>query len=109
MSLLHISPRVSEKAYGHSEKLNVYVFDVPTSANKVQIKAAIQEQYQVTVLKVRTTIQDGKKARSIRIGGRGKYVLGKRSDVKKAYATLKDGDSIPVFDSVTDGNTGEDK
>lgn len=97
MQTIQIYPRISEKAYTHSEKLNVYVFMVSVDANKLQIKKAVQDTYDVTVTNVRTLVQDGKKARSIRLKKRSKYLLGKRSDTKKAYVTLKAGDEIPVF------------
>lgn len=94
---LKLIPRVSEKSYTQSEKNNVYVFVVPNSANKIDIKKAVETNYSVTVTNVRTLVQDGKKARSIRLKQRGRYMLGNRSDIKKAYVTLKDGDDIPVF------------
>lgn len=101
---MQIIPRISEKAYKQSTELNVYVFEVPDEANKMQIKQAVQDEYDVTVTNVRTLVQNGKKSRSIRLQNqRGRYVVGRRSDVKKAYVTLKEGDEIPVFAEVTDG------
>ncbi len=44
-----IRPRVSEKAYGQSQVQNVYVFEVPTDANKQTITEAVTAQYDVTV------------------------------------------------------------
>ncbi|MEM6997438.1 MAG: 50S ribosomal protein L23 [Patescibacteria group bacterium] len=99
-----ITPRISEKAYKQSTEMNVYVFDVPKDANKLDIKQAVESSYSVTVTKVRTLVQDGKKARSIRLKQRGSYVVGTRPDVKKAYVTLKEGDEITVFEQVDGGN-----
>jgi hypothetical protein len=51
----------------------------------------------VTVVNVRTIIQKGKVKRLYR---NRRYETGKRSDVKKAYVTLKSGDAIPIFAAV---------
>ncbi len=92
-----LKPRQSEKTYALSQT-GVYVFDVPKTANKLQVADAVSAQFDVTVTNVRISILKGKNARSIRIGGKSRAnVSGMRSDVKKAYITLKDGDSIPVF------------
>lgn len=93
-----LKPRMSEKSYALSQVHNTYVFDVPKPANKLQIEKAVEKQFDVTVKTVRIIILKGKEARSIRIGSRARTnVSGMRSDVKKAYVTLKEGDSIPVF------------
>jgi large subunit ribosomal protein L23 len=92
-----IRPRLSEKAYGQS-KSNVYVFDVPSGVGKLEIASAVEGQFGVSVLTVNTANIKGKLKRTIRRGGRQTY--GKRNDVKKAYVTLKEGDSIPVFAAV---------
>lgn len=97
--MLNLKPRMSEKAYQQSMLNRTYVFVVPTSANKVQIKAAVQAQFNVTVEDVNIVLQKGKKARSIRLGNRrARPIDGRRSDFKKAYVRLKDGDSIKIFE-----------
>jgi large subunit ribosomal protein L23 len=90
-------PRVSEKAYAMSQRENVktYVFQVPLDANKHTVARAIAIQYDVTVTNVRTTMLKGKAKQSYRKGGRPQ--AGVRSDIKKAYITLKAGDSLPLF------------
>lgn len=90
-----LKPRISEKAYGLSEIANVYVFQVPTDANKLTVAQAVAEQFSVTVLAVNIANSKGKTKRTYRKGGRP--TIGQRSDVKKAYVTLKEGDSIAVF------------
>ncbi len=90
-----LKPRVSEKAYGLSQKGNTYVFQVPGDANKLTIAAAIAEQFKVTVVGVNITNLKGKTKRTVRKGGRS--TTGSRSDIKKAYVSLKDGDSIAIF------------
>lgn len=97
--MLHLKPRMSEKAYQQSINNQTYVFEVPTEANKMQIKSAIEEQFKVTVLDVNIVVQNGKTARSIRLGNRrARPILGQRSTFKKAYVRLKDGDSIKIFE-----------
>lgn len=107
---LELKPRMSEKAYALSQVHNVFVFDVPTTTNKVEIARAVEAQFNVTVDTVRIIIAKGKKARSIRIGAKARAnVMGQRKDVKKAYVTLKEGDSIPVFAALDEQNKAEEK
>lgn len=92
--LVVLKPRISEKSYGLSQK-QVYVFQVPKSTNREAVAKAIAMQFDVTVTGVNITIAKGKAKRTIKKGGR--QVHGQRSDMKKAYVTLKDGDQIAVF------------
>lgn len=100
---LVIKPRVSEKAYGLSQTLNTYVFDVPSDANRVSVKHAIEAQFSVTVTSVNIAVSKGKVKRSFR--KRRQPVMGKRSNAKRAYVTLKEGDSIPVFATADEKET----
>ena len=104
-----LKPRQSEKTYAQAVALNVFVFDVPMSQNKIEIARAVEAQFDVTVTNVRVVIVKGKTARSIRIGGARKNVEGRRSDYKKAYVTLKAGDSIPVFAAVEEAEAKAEK
>lgn len=94
MSLV-ITPRVSEKAYGQAGELNTYVFVVPLSANKIEVKKAIEKEYSVEVIDVNIARINGKVKKSYRKGGR--TISGSRSDLKKAYVRVKEGQTIPVF------------
>lgn len=97
--MLSLKPRMSEKAYRQSTLDQTYVFVVPADANKMQVKSAVEAQFNVTVTDVNVIVQKGKKARSIRLGNRrARPIDGKRSDFKKAYVKLKDGDSIKIFE-----------
>jgi large subunit ribosomal protein L23 len=96
MKLIALNPRLSEKAYGLSELRNTYVFDVDTGVNKFDIASAITSQYDVKVENVRVASVPGKAKRAYRQRGR-KSLQGQRSDVRKAYVTLKEGDKLPVF------------
>lgn len=97
--MLSLKPRMSEKAYQQSLLNRTYVFVVPTSANKIQVKEAVESQFNVTVEDVNIVVQNGKKARSIRLGNRkARPITGSRSDIKKAYVRIKDGDTIKIFE-----------
>jgi len=81
-------PVVTEKATLASEA-NAVVFEVATDASKPQIKAAVEAVFGVKVKAVNTLIAKGKAKRF-----RGRP--GVRSDRKKAYVTLEDGNTIDV-------------
>lgn len=103
-----LKPRVSEKAYALSQSMNVYVMQVPSSANKLEIANAVATQFAVTVTNVNLVNVKGKLKRTIKKGGR--QTFGKRADMKKAYITLKKGDSLPIFASEEDKKpTGKSK
>lgn len=107
---LALKPRMSEKTYAVSQTQNTFVFDVPTTANKHEIAAAVASQFNVTVEDVRIAVMKGKVARSIRIGSRtGSRVSGKRANIKKAYVKLKEGDSIPVFAAIEEAEVAQAK
>ncbi|MBT3353124.1 MAG: 50S ribosomal protein L23 [Nitrospinaceae bacterium] len=85
-------PCVTEKSVMSSEESNKVVFDVDRRANKIQIKAAIEELFSVTVIKVNTMTMPSKR---VRIGRH----MGSRPPWKKAVVTLKEGDHIEFFES----------
>lgn len=91
-----LKPRVSEKAYAFSEKQNTFIFVVPSSATKLSVKSAIEAQFKVSVTNVNVTNIKGKSKRLYRRGDR-KATPGRRSDIKKAFVTLKEGDKLPIF------------
>lgn len=100
-----LRPRMSEKAYGVSQQRNTYVFDVAGDTNKHSVARAVSEQYAVTVTAVRVVNQKGKVKRTIRKGGRP--TMGRQSDVKKAYVTLKSGDTLPIFAAIEEAGAKE--
>ena len=81
-------PIITEKATMASEN-GAVVFEVAIDANKPQIKEAVESLFNVKVKAVNTTITKGKTKRF-------KGQLGKRKDVKKAYVTLAEGNTIDV-------------
>jgi large subunit ribosomal protein L23 len=84
-------PRITEKGTRLKEKNNVLTFEVKVDANKVQVKKAVEGIFKVKVADVTTVKNAGKKKR---VGTR----LGRRSDWKKAYVTLKPGEKIDIFE-----------
>ena len=86
-------PLLSEKSNIQNETLNVYSFEVLKSANKQEIKEAIERLFKVKVDAVRTSIVHGKYKRV------GRFVS-KRGNWKKASVTLKDGQKIELFQGV---------
>jgi large subunit ribosomal protein L23 len=82
------APIITEKSTQLSEQ-NKVVFKVPLDATKPQIKEAVEALFKVNVVSVNTIVQKGKTKLF-----RG--VPGRRSDIKKAIVTLKDGQSIDV-------------
>ena len=91
-----LRPRLSEKTFGLANSNTVYVFDVPKETNKQTVAQAVAAQFKVTVVNVNMTNIKGKPKRLVRKGGRP--VAGRRSDIKKAYVTLKEGEKLPFFE-----------
>ena len=81
-------PIITEKTTMASEN-GAIVFEVAIDSNKPSIKEAVENLFGVKVKAVNTTITKGKSKRF-----RG--MLGKRRDVKKAYVTLEEGNTIDV-------------
>ncbi len=104
---LVLRPRMSEKTYALSKEFNVYVFETPLSHNKHEIAKAVASQFEVTVTDVRVVVQKGKQKQSYR--KRSRPVTGQRKTIKKAYVTLKSGDSIPVFAAIDEAEEKAEK
>jgi len=82
------APIITEKTTIVAEN-NQVVFEVPLSSSKPEIKEAVEQLFKVSVTAVNTLRLKGKTKRF-----RG--VPGRRKDIKKAFVTLKDGDSIDI-------------
>jgi large subunit ribosomal protein L23 len=88
-----IRPVVSEKSVAEIERNN-YTFAVRSSANKFEIKAAVEAEFKVTVLGVRVqTVHPKQKSR-------GRRTKGMVSGWRKAVVTVADGDKIELFEAV---------
>jgi large subunit ribosomal protein L23 len=92
MSIL-IRPVVSEKTYGLMDN-HTYVFVVHPQATKVDVRNAVEQAFNVKVVNVNTLNRKGKSTRNRRTG-----VTGTRPGTKRAIVTLKEGDSINLFES----------
>lgn len=84
------APLISEKGTQLTESFNQVLFKVRPDANKIEVKHAVETLFKVNVVQVRMARYLGK----IRRIGRN---MGRRSDWKKAYVTLKEGDKIDFF------------
>jgi large subunit ribosomal protein L23 len=85
-----IRPLVTEKGVDKKDNERTLCFEVARDANKTQVKAAVEKLFKVKVAEVRTATFDGKLRR------RGKF-SGYRSEWKKAYVKLREGQKVPEF------------
>jgi large subunit ribosomal protein L23 len=85
-----IKPLVTEKTTHLQTTRNSYAFQVAPAANKHQIKEAVEKQYNVKVLDVRTMNRKGKPRRS-------RYKMTTASDWKKAVVVLDENSRIELF------------
>jgi large subunit ribosomal protein L23 len=83
-------PLITEKTTVIREDGRTLVFQVAMDANKIDIKRAVEQLLGSKVENVRTSLAHGKMKRQ------GRYV-GRRSDWKKAYVTLREGEKLPDF------------
>lgn len=92
-----VKPVITEKMTAQSDKYNRYGFYVNKTANKIQIKNAIEKMYSVTVVEVRTMNTPGKvKSRMTRSGVRA----GRVGKHKKAVVSLKQGETIDFYSNI---------
>ncbi len=88
-----LRPLITEKNNLVRDSNNDYVFEVHKDATKSQIVLAVEELFAVKVLAVRTLVQRGKPRR---VGQR----TGRKSNYKKAYVKLREGQSIDFFEGI---------
>ncbi len=98
MAQLHIydiirRPVITEKSTELAEAQNKYVFEVAGKANKIQVKEAVEEIFELDgqVVKVNTMVMPAKRGRR----GRNSYIRSRQW--KKAIVTLEEGVSIELF------------
>lgn len=87
---LILKPRITEKSLMEASR-GVYVFDMPMTANKIEIARAIKSQFKVDAINVRIVVSKGKIKRF-------KQMKGRRVDTKKAYVQVAAGQKIAAFD-----------
>jgi|TARA_B100000768_G_scaffold66217_1_gene63656 large subunit ribosomal protein L23 len=90
-------PIITEKMTNDTEKFNRYAFVVDRKANKIEIKKAVEQQYDVVVDSVRTMVCIGKKR--VR-GSKSGMIVGKTSTYKKAIVQLSSSDSIDFYSNI---------
>ncbi|MCH7858147.1 MAG: 50S ribosomal protein L23 [Candidatus Marinimicrobia bacterium] len=92
-------PLMTEKMSRLEESERKYAFEVHPSANKHEIKAAVEQKFDVTVTKVATQNRAGKaKGMTIRSNGRALRTRGHRPSWKRAIVTLAEGGKIDLFE-----------
>jgi len=80
--------QLTEKGTALSDSINKYFFEVDRSANKHDVKRAVESLFDVTVMSVNTMNYTGKRRRERSVH------YGRRPDWKRAIVTLKEGDNI---------------
>lgn len=92
-----IKPIVTEKMTEQGENMNRFGFIVSKTANKIEIKKAVEDLYGVTVLSVNTMRYGGKaKSRFTKSG----LISGKSKSYKKAIVTLAEGENIDFYSNI---------
>ena len=95
-----IKPILTEKMAIMQERQNKYAFIVHADANKIQIKSAIENKFDVSVSKVATMNFEGKlKQMTTKSNGRTIRTQGRKSGFKKALVTLVEGSTIEYLNS----------
>lgn len=88
-----VRPVVSEKSYDQANHDGKYTFEVAPDSNKIEIREAIEQQFQVKVVAVNTLWVRGKTRRL------GRMPQGSTKRWKKAVVTLVPGDTIAIFET----------
>lgn len=84
-----LAPVVSEKSYGLLDE-NKYTFLVRPSANKTEIKIAVEKVFNVKVTSVNTLNREGKRRRT-------RFGIGQRKSTKRAIVSVAEGQRIDIF------------
>ena len=92
-----IKPIVTEKMTAQGEDFNRYGFVVDKSANKLQIKKAVEELYNVKVSDVNTMRYPGKRKQRYTKSG---ISVGRTASFKKAVVTLAEGEVIDFYSNI---------
>lgn len=92
-----IKPLITEKMTNLSADHGQYGFLVNPKANKIEIARAIEKRFNVHVVDIRTINRIGKMKTQFRKSGR---FVGRTSAYKKAIITLKEGETIELFEQV---------
>jgi large subunit ribosomal protein L23 len=100
-----IKPILTEKMAIMQERQNKYAFIVSSNANKIQIKSAVENKFNVSVSKVSTMNFNGKlKNMTTRSNGKTIRTQGRKSGFKKAIVSLNEGSSIDYLNNSAEVN-----
>jgi ribosomal protein L23 len=92
-----VRPLITEAMTRLTERLNQYGFIVAKEANKLQIAKAVEQYYNVTVVRVNTMRYQGKRKTRMTKAG---YLVGRTAAFKKAIVTLKPGETIDFYSNI---------
>jgi large subunit ribosomal protein L23 len=92
-----IKPVITEKMTLLGDKLSRYAFIVDKRANKLEIKKAVEELYEVKVESVNTMNYLGKKVSKYT---KSSIISGRKDSKKKAIVTLADGEKIDFYSNI---------
>lgn len=92
-----IKPILTEKATKESEVLNRFGFVVEKSANKIQIKKAVEQAYGVTVLSVNTSVSRANRSTKYTKNG---LITARTGAYKKAFVQVKEGETIDLYTNI---------
>jgi large subunit ribosomal protein L23 len=92
-----IKPILTEKATKENELLNRFGFVVAKSANKIQIKKAVEQTYGVSVLSVNTSISRANRSTKYTKNG---LITAKTGAYKKAFVQVKEGETIDLYTNI---------
>ena len=93
--MLIVRPIITERSMKEAAAKR-YTFEVDLKANKTQVKKAVEREFGVKVIRVRTAIVHGKKYRHTK-----KWKFGQKSDWKKAVVSIKPEQKIELFETQT--------
>jgi large subunit ribosomal protein L23 len=97
MQQILIKPLITEKMTADTEKHNAYGFVVADGANKIEIKKAVESEYGVTVMSVRTLRVDGKARQRFTKTG---VIKGRTVGYKKAIISIGEGEMIDFYENI---------
>lgn len=92
-----MKPVITEKMTLLGDKLNRYAFIVDKKANKLEIKKAVEELYEVKVESVNTMNYLGKKVSKYT---KSSIIAGRKDSKKKAIVTLAEGEKIDFYSNI---------
>ncbi len=97
MKMILVKPVITEKATKMADKANVYSFVVDMAANKIEVRQAVEQMFNVTVKAVNTTVVPAKKKNR---STKRAVLRGARSAYKKAFVSLAQGETIDIYGAV---------